>query len=475
MPIATVKRRYVDGLIHRPQPASSPKQALVKKGLSSSDILNIKEWRTPIYIPNPLSDQESAVESSNRSDRFIPFTKADVVEMCLKDKQLTETDEKAFRDFCRILEALLHYEFHSRLEKLKTCYGPFNPDADTGQIARYSESEKKELRNRLVSEMTAILDAANFERITAEDLKQALAEESLFQIRLEVDFDDFEDIIFFRRGKCIKEETLVTFYGLRKKKFEFTNYNRVAIYLTFKEKSYFKNKKRKTLNFEPGSTIIKLFHNVPKADLEMLFPNSKVRMKTIDKIILGVPAAVSGMIVLVTKLGASLLLIASVISFWLGLKSEEVQIKQQHLIALGAGLGTLGGFLFRQINKYKNRKIKFMKALTDNLYFKNIDNNMGVFYHLIDAAEEEEFKEAALAYYFLLTANEKLTKKELDERIENWLAERWDCHIDFEIGDAVYKLERLKLIRVEADHIHCLPLNDATRQLDFIWDNFFQF
>ena len=113
------------------------------------------------------------MESSNRSDRFIPFTKADVVEMCLKDKQLTETDEKAFRDFCSILEALLHYEFHSRLEKLKTCYGPFNPDADTGQIARYSESEKKELRNRLVSEMTAILDAANFERITAEDLKQA--------------------------------------------------------------------------------------------------------------------------------------------------------------------------------------------------------------------------------------------------------------------------------------------------------------
>jgi len=27
------------------------------------------------------------------------------------------------------------------------------------------------------------------------------------------------------------------------------------------------------------------------------------------------------------------------------------------------------------------------------LYFKNLDNNAGVFYHLIDAAEEEEFKE----------------------------------------------------------------------------------
>jgi hypothetical protein len=415
------------------------------------------------------------VAASTRSDRFIPFTKSDVIEMCIKDAQLTQAENEGFRDFCQILGALFHCEFHARLEKLKACYGPFNPDADTRRIFSTSESEKKNLQKQLVSEMTAVLDAANFEKVTAADLQQALGEESLFQIRLEVDFDDFEDVIFFRRGKTIKEETLVKFFGLSKKTFQFTNYERVAIYIKFKEKSYFDSQKRKNLYFEPGSTIIKLFHNVPKADLEMLFPNSKVRMKTIDKIIIGVPAAVSGMIVLVTKLGASLLLVGSVISFWLGLKDQEVQIKQQHLIALGAGLGTLGGFLFRQINKYKNRKIKFMKALSDNLYFKNLDNNAGVFYHLIDAAEEEEFKEAVLAYYFLLTAKAALTKKELDDRIENWLAERWDCHIDFEIGDAVDKLQRLELIEADADHLRCVPLNSAKQQLDTIWDNFFEY
>jgi hypothetical protein len=415
------------------------------------------------------------VAASTRSDRFIPFTKSDVIEMCLEDAQLTEVEAKEFKDFCRILEALFHFEFHARLEKLKACFGPFNPDTDTRSIFNISESQKKNLQKQLVSELTAVLDAANFEKVTAEDLQQALGEESLFQIRLEVDFDDFEDVIFFRRGKTIKEETLIKYFGLRKKKFQFTNYERVAIYIKFKEKPYFDSQKRKNLYFEPGSTIIKLFHNVPKADLEMLFPNSKVRMKTIDKIIIGVPAAVSGLIVLVTKLGASLLLIGSVFSFWLGFQDEEVQIKQQHLIALGAGLGTLGGFLFRQINKYKNRKIKFMKALSDNLYFKNLDNNAGVFYHLIDAAEEEEFKEAVLAYYFLLNAKAVLTKKELDDRIENWLAERWDCHIDFEIGDAVDKLRRLELIEIDTDHLRCIPLAAAKQKLDSIWDNFFDY
>jgi len=415
------------------------------------------------------------VATSTRSDRFIPFTKSDVIEMCIKDAQLTEAQVKEFRDFCQILEALFHFEFHARLEKLKTCYRPFNPDADTRHVFNYSEAEKNKLQKQLVSEMTAVLDAANFEKVTAQDLQQALGEESLFQIRLEVDFEDFEDVIFFRRGETVKEEILIKFFGLSKKNFQFTNYERVAIYIKFKQAAYFEKQKRKNLYFEPGSTIIKLFHNVPKADLEMLFPNSKVRMKTIDKIIIGVPAAVSGIIVLVTKLGASLLLVGSVISFWLGLKDQEVQIKQQHLIALGAGLGTLGGFLFRQLNKYKNRKIKFMKTLSDNLYFKNLDNNAGVFYHLIDAAEEEEFKEAVLAYYFLLTAKDSVTKNELDQRIENWLAERWDCHIDFEIGDAIHKLQRLQLITVDNDYLRCVPLKPAKQQLDSIWDNYFTY
>ena len=413
------------------------------------------------------------MSGSMKRNRFIPFRKADLVEMCVKDLRLTEAEVKEFKEFCQILEALFHFEFHTRLEKLKTYYGPFNPDADTRKVYNYSEPEKKNFQKKLVSEMTAVLNAANFEKVTAEDLQQALAEESLFQIRLEVDFEDFEDVIFFRRGETIKEETLIKFFGLSKKTFKFTNYERVAIYIKFKEAAYFENRKRKNLYFEPGSTIIKLFHNVPKADLEMLFPNSKVRMKTIDKIIIGVPAAVSGIIVLVTKLGASLLLVGSVISFWLGLKDQEVQIKQQHLIALGAGLGTLGGFLFRQLNKYKNRKIKFMKALSDNLYFKNLDNNAGVFYHLIDTAEEEEFKEAVLAYYFLLTAKDPMTKKELDHRIENWLAEKWDCHIDFEIGDAVNKLQRLNLIQQDAEILQSVPLSEAKQQLDTIWDNFF--
>ena len=395
--------------------------------------------------------------------------------MCANDSRLSENDQKLFRQFCHILKSLIHFEFHHQVETLKDCYSPFNPDADTWLNYDYSEQEKKTLQKKLVEGLAVILDAANFQKITEADLEEALKEESLFKIRLRVDFNDFEEVIFYQRGASFKEEIQVKYFGLKKAPLRFTNYDRVMIYIKFKEADYFKSKKQKTLYFTPGSTIIKLFQNVPKADLEMLFPNSEVRMKTIDKLIIGIPAAVSGIAVIATKLGASILLIASVISFWLGLSKKEVRIDQQHLIALALGLATLGGFLFKQVDKFKNRKIKFMKALSDNLYFKNLDNNTGVFHHLVDAAEEEEFKEAILAYYFLLVEDRDLTITALDETVERWFESKHNCRINFEIEDAFKKLKRWGLVDLDKDIIRRKNLNDAMQQLDKIWDNYFPY
>jgi Protein of unknown function (DUF3754) len=408
-------------------------------------------------------------------NRFIPFRKADIIEMCINDARLSEHDQNLFRQFCHILGSLIHFEFHHQVEMLKDCYSPFNPDADTRVNYDYSEQEKKELQKKLVEALTAILNSANFEKITKTDLEEALKEESLFKIRLRVDFKDFDEVIFYQRGESIKEETLLKFFGLKKEPITFTNYDRVAIYIKFKEADHFKAKKQKNHYFTPGSTIIKLFQNVPKADLEMLFPNSEVRMKTIDKLIIGIPAAVSGIIVIATKLGASILLIASVIAFWLGLNNKEIKIEQQHLIALALGLATLGGFLFKQINKFKNRKIKFMKTLTDSLYFKNLDNNTGVFHHLVDEAEEEEFKEAILAYYFLLVEDRDLTTTELDETIESWFENKHNCRINFEIEDALYKLKRWDIAYRDGNILRKKDMNDALQQLDKIWDNYFPY
>ncbi len=412
---------------------------------------------------------------SSPGNRFIPFRKNDLIEMGLRQGPLPVAQAPEVRELARLLAALLHFEYHHLLEQLKDAYAPFNPDADTRRLDTLDGTTLEQHQTHFIREMTTLLNAANFEKITAQDLADALKEASLFKIRLTVDFDDFEEVLFFRRGENTRRETLVTWGGLRRRTITFTNYDRVVVYIKFKPQAYFDERKRRELPYQPGATLIKLFRNVPKADLEMLFPNSEVRMQTIDKLIIGIPAAVSGGVILVTKLGASLVLLSSLLAFWAGLRETPVEVNQQHLVALGLGLGALAGFLFKQISKFKNRKIRFMKALAENLYFKNLDNNAGVFHHLIDAAEEEEFKEALLAYLFLAAAPQGLTKPALDRAVEDWLTSGWDCRIDFEVDDALHKLARWGLLHREGERLLVLPPAAAKAQLDQIWDHYFDY
>jgi len=275
-------------------------------------------------------------------------------------------------------------------------------------------------------------------------------------------------VLLFSRSERSAYEDVPRFFGLSKKRIEFTTYERVAIYIRLNE--HLNEERQKALGLEPGGVVLKLFKNVPKADLEMLFPNTQIRMRLLDKLLIGVPAAISGGIVITTKLGGSLILLGSLLGFWLGLHNAEVTIDNTALIALFAGIGALGSYLFKQFNNFKNRKLRFVQSLTKNLYFKNLDNNAGVFHRLIDEAEEEECKEAILAYYFLLTSPTPLHEEQLDSAIETWLKERWVANINFEICDAMRKLVQMGLVTKNDDSsLTALPLEKAKRQLDLLW------
>jgi hypothetical protein len=190
-------------------------------------------------------------------------------------------------------------------------------------------------------------------------------------------------------------------------------------------------------------------------------------------LLIGVPAVISGGIVLTTKLGASLVLLGSLLGFWLGLSSEPVELNKTGIMILLAGVAALGGYLWKQFSNFKNRKLYFMQTLTQNLYFKNLDNNAGVFYRLANDAEEEECKEALLAYYFLLINVAPMTRAELDKVIESWLKEKWQCSVDFEIDDALNKLQVLELVSESGGRLSAVSIQDGIKALDKRWDDYY--
>jgi len=404
-----------------------------------------------------------------RGDHFIPFRKTDVVAMCADE--LPAAERASFLGFARMLASLQHHRFHAHIEALKDAYHPLNPEADTRTVVRLSRDERLAAQRRLAEELATLARAANFTPIDSSELDRAFTDHSLLKVRMVVDTDAIDKVMFFRRGESTRSRQVSSWLGLRRRTVTFTTYARVLVYATFKDADHFTDTDIDRLPFRPGSTIVKLFQNVPRDDLEMVFPNVQVRMRRIDKLLIGVPALISGILV-ITKLLASLGLLLLLLAFWIGLRDEPVTLNQAALVSGAAGLIAFGAYVVRQVTKFKNRKILFMKALSENLYFRNLDNDAGVFHHLLDAAEEAEVTEALLAYHLLRTAQHPLTAAELDRRIEDWFAQRWDAPLDFEIDDGLRKLREFSLVTEDENgRLSAATLTQARQHMSQLWDN----
>lgn len=218
-----------------------------------------------------------------------------------------------------------------------------------------------------------------------------------------------------------------------------------------------------------------MFQNVPKADIEMLFPNTTIGMRVIDKLMIRVPALVGGTAIFTTKMGASFILLGTLVGYWLGIISEPVSLDQAALVALLASVGGIASYLFKQFSNFKNRKLAFMQTLTENLYFKNLDNNAGVFHRLIDETDEEECKEAFLAYYFLLVKQVITDADTLDDAIESWFRASWDCDVDFEVEDALNKLRNLGLVFEMPSLLTAVEIERGCEIPDKRWDDYFSY
>jgi hypothetical protein len=251
-------------------------------------------------------------------------------------------------------------------------------------------------------------------------------------------------------------------------------YDEVVLMAAAKPRQADGSRKTRKPAARPGSVVIKLFHDIPSADLEALYPDVRVVMTLWDKLMLGVPAVFGG-IPLLIKLAPAFLVIYGLVRYYTGDANATAGDAIGEALIVAGGIVALGGFLMQQWVKYERRALQYQKEVNDLIYYHNVTNNVGLFDHLIGVAEEQECKEALLAYFFLLTASEPLDETALDTQIESWLSRHFHLDVDFEVSDALDKLQRYGLLRTEGGRHSVLPLPQALRQLDQRWDNFFQF
>ena len=434
------------------------------------------------------------------SEAYIPFRRRQLVDLCINDGKLSPEDQKIFRRFCEILSAYFHYDFQEKLEKAKRAYMPLNPDIEAKPVRSLAFDEILAFRKQLAEISVDLLEDANFTKLPESDLNHALESESLVPLKTYVDFDDYEQVLVYYRGE--KPATLTIKRLFRKKEIQVRNLTRVALLLAFKDKEHFESKSNlkdiEELGFIPGKTYLYLYKNVPRSDLELLFPNVEVAMSAKDRTIFALPA-LGAIVPIMMKIVPSLaLLAAAILVFTIGSEGTRqlgFNVKDSGNIypvlaaALSVGAG-LGGFAVKQYLNYKNKRLKFLKKVTDTLFFKCLVTNEGVLHTLTDATEEEISKEVILIYYHLLTGTGAITPDQLDEIIENWLESKFSGDVDFDIQKGLAHLRELSAVIDTGDGkakskpilvsdkdgmLNIAGLQDALGIVDTLWDNAFPY
>ena len=408
---------------------------------------------------------------AERRERFIPVRKAELVAALLAEPKLADPGVRsAFGQFCKLVGSILHYEHLEELERLKDAYHHFNPHhagtADAASEAAYSD---------LLATLRRVLTRANFIEVTDEEMARAAREQALFQVEVRAVTDDHRDVFFFRRGRHREHIERREWMGFRARPLDIDVYDDVVMVATLRPEEATPEKRgrfRPRRRHRPGSMLIKCFRDIPSADLNTLLPDVKVIMGQRDKWMIGVPALFGG-IPLLLKLGPTLAVLAILLGLRFGSGGEIASDRLEQALIVTSGLLALGGFVTHQWVKYQRQALRYQLEINGNLYFRNVSNNAGMFDAIIGAAEEQEFKEAVLAYFFLL--GEPASRDELDQKIEAWLATRFGVGVDFELDDGLLKLERLGLVEATGDRLSVPPLPEALRWLDRLWDEFFAF
>lgn len=409
-----------------------------------------------------------------QTDGFIAARKAELGQAVANEQGIAPDDAAAMPAVFKLLSALLHHEAHERLEALKALYDPLDPDAPPSR--RDVSTRAFEAFEQALAEA---LTRANFVEIDPDTVQTRETTKLLTGLAIKPSSAGIRRIRYFARGSHPQQIERKSFFGLRRRVIDAHIMSDVIVLVGFKADDEIKREDRKVFasvrrGVRTGAALVKHFRNVANAELVTLHPGARPSMLRRDQLFLAAPAVATGVPVLL-NLWPALTVIFAVFAAYFGAQGVIEDDELKRALAAMSGLIAVGAFVMRQRLKYEATTLRYQKKLADTVYFRNLANNAGVLDLLIGAGEEQDTKEAILAYGILRRGGHAMAKAEIDNFAEAFLRERFGLEINFEIQDALAKLERLGLVTRDGETYAAVPTSDAIIRLDAAWDNVFDF
>lgn len=442
-------------------------------------------------------EDDPIAQSLGARTTFIPFRQRDLVRDLIERYQIEGSDRTLFSALSARLKRIFHAEHLAQLLRLEEIYGPLDPDSQLVELHERDKSQREQLTEKLFDRISGLLFSAHYKRLDRSDLRRAVDMASQWGVRLQVNFDLYERLEIFARGYHVVEHERRRWQNFfRKETIELPEFERLIMAFRLKEEvvrqenasqaapEEKQNRRKQLANkiskllagndenaLDADHVYLKTFKNIPETDLEILLPGSKVRLSMLDR----------GKILLPTAMA-----LYKAWRFFLALTAVffVAKVASDDILALLIVAGAIIGYVFKSVMSYIRTKDKYQFGLTKSLYLKNLGNNSGVLYRILNEAEEQELLETVLGYSILWQSQKSveaagdtfagMSSCEMDAAVEAYLAKLTNIDIDFEVFDSLGKLARLGLAEVDADgNWRAIPIADAERCLDDSWTRLF--
>jgi hypothetical protein len=401
------------------------------------------QWLAGFWVPKRWIAAKVVLPIEHwKREHFLPFRSNQLIErLALRFDRRDELEKlrPAIDDFKKKIR--LQYQQHH--EYLIDLYSQFDPDRDlcdralevptegTGTFASVDESNCRSL----FAEVADSLHHANYRRLSPGEIQAAIGAASHWGVRLHIQFSSFRRLEVHGRGDIVTKRMKRDWRSLfQMREVDVPIYQRLVV--------VFRPKEMQSLNdqLDPARVHLRMFKNVPKADVDMMLPGSKIRLSWLDTGKIGIPT-LWGIIVMSSKLAKSLWIIALI---------GTLKVLSSFLFVIAIILATVF-YGVKSILSYTSTKRRYQLNITRSLYYQNLDNNLGALLRLEEEAEQQEICEAILAYFVLSQSDVPLSTKDIDLRAESILETITGFPIDFDAEDTVRDLGSLGVFRM-TDH-----------------------
>ncbi len=434
------------------------------------------------------------------------------LQQCLLDRdELTADQQAGYRAFADVLGPVLHHYGRAGQAEWDCLYVALDPDKetrrhrrsptagqraatgtpnsersetdnldDTGEPNNTGESSGSEAINSAAQRCTAavreVLLAANYTPLSRADIEAAVGVSSQWGVPLHVDFEIFKQLAVYTRGDVMGVRTLrVWNRPWREEPVDVPIYQRVVVVFQLVD-DYLPSDA-----LDPKLLHLRMFKNIPKLDVDMLLPGTRIRISWIDRTRIVVPS-LGGIGMTIWKIVRTALLVAALSVYTAA-------------ILLGLVLAAIG-YVVKSVLNYFQTRNRYMLNLTRSLYHQKIDSNAGVIYRLREEAQQQRYNEVLLAYYAMLSQGavlgqqplgqenalgqdqelgldqqEAISRRRLKRRVERILRESIQLEIDFNVDNTLALMETLQLCERRPDgKYQCPPPQTAVEHLHRWWD-----